>query len=64
MAHRIYQVFLTYLNYTLCKKLPQAQLSKTIKDVLNPTETHTHKIHNLHTLLRRFLFSSSFPTKK
>lgn len=45
------------------KKLPLAQFSKTIKDVLNPTETHMHKINNSHTLHKRFFFSPAYLKK-
>lgn len=66
MAYKIYQILLTHLNYTLCKKLPLAQFSKTIKDGLNPTEKkpHMHKINNSHTLHKRFLFFSSLSKEK
>lgn len=43
MAYRIYQIFLTYLNNTPCKKLPLAKFSKKKKKiVLNPAERNLH----------------------
>lgn len=65
MAYKIYQILLTHLNYTLCKKLPLAQFSKTIKDGLNPTEKNLTCIKLIiHILCTKDFFFSPACLKK